>query len=247
MAQSGINPSQTDNLITTGIGSRTDQATPLPTDDSLVAFVSDGTITEPYDSLAHDAGEPTLFYGFATLDAEGNVPVDELGNVASVALGIGFLNTDDIPDLAVSVVVDGSVAATLTHASNPILAFNTVQGQVGAVADALSSLVTLVAPSAYVCAVPAGPTLDALDTTSGVLNVTCVLTVANQLGTQAIKVTVTGTVAQVGTNQTYSQSWASPTVDAVVGTDLAWSSSTGVSSTAGGLFTVDLAWSLAWA
>ena len=164
----------------------------------------------------------------------------------SVSGGGGGLPAGAFPLCAGSFSTGGSVPTGGGFQTNGYLTAASVPA--GAFDVAVTSLPSLFGATSVVVALAGldGPSVTGVDTTTDDLILTAILTVANQLGTEAISVMATGDIAMSGPGQDGSVDWSTATPTAVAGADLTWNPATGVSTTAGGIFTATLTFSVTW-
>ena len=110
-----------------------------------------------------------------------------------------------------------------------------------------SSLPSLIGASSVVCPVADfAADVAGVDTTTDDLILTGVITVADQLGTNAISVAGSVDIAKVGPGQSGGVDFSMADATAIVGTDLSWDTATGISTTAGGIFSVSIEITAIW-
>ena len=79
-----------------------------------------------------------------------------------------------------------------------------------------------------------------VDTTTDLYSIQAQLYVTNTIGTQVLEVVASATIPKSGPAQTGEIDWSTATATALVGVDVTWDATTGVSTTAGGLFVATL-------
>jgi hypothetical protein len=157
--------------------------------------------------------------------------------------GGGGFGAGDFPGVFADVIVAGTLNVDLDD--DTLYLLTSASSLIGAVSGVMTAGPTLVAPLGDVITSEA-LFVAGVDTTTDRLDLAATITVTDSLGTNVLTVVATGYIPQAGAGQNGSIDWSTAVATQVIGTDLAWDGTSKVTSTAGGIFTVVMVYSLAW-